>query len=346
LIELRQDYCEPNHRIMKVCVYGAGAIGSHLAARLFRDGAQVSVIARGHTLAAVRANGIVVKTPTRSIHARVNATDDPGALGPQDAVVVAVKAQALPSIANGLAALIGSNTNVAFVMNGIPWWYLHGHGDPPDGARLAGTDHDTVFLNTVGVANTIGGVIFSGCDVVKPGVVHVENPKSRLVLGRPDGRVTANLEALAALFRADDFIVEVTQEIRRHVWTKLQMVICSGLFGCLTGLAPKWAYTEPGCEIGVRRIAEEVTAIAQALGFTIDSTAETLLAAARNQTHKPSIVQDFENHRSIEFDAIFDAPLKLARLMEVSTPTFSLMAALVKARLKAPAQPQDQSIAS
>ena len=132
-------------------------------------------------------------------------------------------------------------------------------------------------------------------------------------------------EALAALFRSDDFIVEVTKEIRRHVWTKLQMVVCSGLFGCLTGLAPKWAYADPACELGVRQIAAEVPAIAEAPGCRMDSSAEILLAAARNQTHKPSIVQDLENN-------IFGAPLRLARLTNVSTPLFDLMAALVNAR--------------
>ena len=317
---------------MKVCVYGAGAIGTHLAARLFKGGAQVSVIARGDTLSAIRANGITVHAPTLSIHGRIEATDDPQAIGPQDAVVVAVKGQSLPSITNGLTALTGKNTVVAFVMNGIPWWYLHNHGWLPQDVNLSGTDVENSFLNTIGIANTLGGVIFSGCDVVAPGVVHVESVKSRLILGHPDGRVSQSLEVLAALVRSDDFIVEVTKEIRRHVWTKLQMVVCSGLFGCLTGLAPKWAYADPACELGVRQIAAEVTAIAEALGFRMDSSAETLLAAARNQTHKPSIVQDLESNRAIEFDAIFGAPLRLARLTNVSTPLFDLMAALVDAR--------------
>ena len=252
---------------MKVCVYGAGAIGTHLAARLFTGGAQVSVIARGDTLAAIRANGIAVQAPTCGIQGRIGATDDPEAIGPQDVVVVAVKAQSLPSITNGLTALTGKNTTVAFVMNGIPWWYAYEHGGLLDGAQLSRTDVETNFQNTIGIANTIGGVIYSGCDVVAPGVVHVESAKSRLILGHPDGRVSANLEALAALFRSDDFTVEVTKQIRHHVWTKLQMVICSGLLGCLTGLAPKWAYAEPACELGVRQIAAEVTAIAEALGF-------------------------------------------------------------------------------
>src|SRR6185437_2339994 len=201
---------------MKVCVYGAGAIGGHLLGRLAAKGdAAVSAVARGANLAALQANGIKVKTPRGEIAGRVQATDDPKTLGVQDAVVVAVKAPALPSIADGLAALIGPETSVAFVMNGIPWWYLHGHGGPLEGKRLAWLDPDDALLDTVGIERAIGGVIYGGCDVVEPGVVHVEAAQTRLILGYPDDRKSPGIAALASALRADDFMVEASANIRR-----------------------------------------------------------------------------------------------------------------------------------
>ena len=154
---------------MKICVYGAGAIGGHLLGRLAAKGdAEVSVIARGDTLAALRAKGIRVETPRGEVAGHVRATDDPATLGKQDAVVVAVKAPALPSVAEGLPALIGPGTSVAFVMNGIPWWYLHAHGGPLEGKRLARVDPGDALLNAVGVERAIGGVIYGGCDAIRP----------------------------------------------------------------------------------------------------------------------------------------------------------------------------------
>jgi 2-dehydropantoate 2-reductase len=317
---------------MKVCVYGAGAIGGHLAGRLAKGGAEVSVIARGANLTALRAQGIVVKTPRGDIAARVQATDDPTTLGPQDAVVVAVKAPALPAIVGGLAALIGPETSVAFVMNGIPWWYLHGHGGPLDGQRLARIDPDDALLNTVGIERAIGGVIYGGCDLIAPGIVQVEAPQTRLVLGHPDDRKSASVEALAAALRADDFIAEPTGNIRREVWAKLQVNITSGLFACLTDMSVRAAYDDPLCAAGVRGLVAEVAALAEAMGCGTGFTAEKLAGQARGQQRKTSIALDLERGRPIEFDAMFGAPLELARLLNVPTPIFDLLAGLLKLR--------------
>jgi len=321
---------------MRVCVYGAGAIGGYLAARLLRGGAEVSMVARGRTLAALHANGLVVKTPREEIKVSPHATDDPATLGAQDLVVVAVKAPALPSIADGLAALMGPATNVAFVMNGIPWWYLQDFGGALAGRRLPGIDSGDRMLNTVGVARTIGGVIFGGCDVVEPGVVHVENAKMRLILGHPDGRRSHALDALANVLRSDDLNLEVTDTIRRGIWTKLQMNICSGLFGCLTGCPPKDTYSDPVCAQAIRTLVDEAGAIAQAMDCATGLTADRVLDGSRNQTHHTSIAQDLENGSAMmEFDATFGAPLALARMLDVPVPLFSLLATLVKVRAQA-----------
>ena len=321
---------------MKICVYGVGAIGGHLLGRLAAKGdLDVSAVARGANLAALKASGIRVKTPSGEMSGRVTATDDPTTLGVQDSVVVAVKAPALPSIVAGLKALIGPETSVAFVMNGVPWWYLHGSGGPLAGKRLTLLDAHDALLATVGVRRAIGGVIYGGCDAVAPGVVHVEAPQTRLILGHPDDRKSASIEALASVLRADDFSVEASTNIRRDVWAKLQVNITSGLFACLTDRSIRDAYEEPLCQTAVRSLVDETVALAAALGCTTGFSMDRLARQAGGQQRKTSIALDLELHRPIEFDAMFGAPLELARLLDVPVPTFDLLAGLLKLRASA-----------
>ena len=318
---------------MKICVYGVGAIGGHLLGRLAAKGeAEVSAVARGDTLSALRAKGIRVKTPRGEIAGRVQATDDPKTLGVQDAVIVAVKAPALPSIVDGLKPLIGAQTSVVFVMNGIPWWYLHGAPGPLAGKRLARIDPDDGLLKTVGIERAIGGVIYGGCDAVAPGVVHVEAPQTRLILGHPDDRKSTSIDALAAALRAEDFILEASANIRRDLWAKLQVNITSGLFACLTDRSIREAYEETLCQTAVRSLVEETVALAAALGCTTGFDMDRLARQAGGQQRKTSIALDLELHRPIEFDAMFGAPLELARWLGVPTPIFDLLAGLLKLR--------------
>jgi 2-dehydropantoate 2-reductase len=217
-------------------------------------------------------------------------------------------------------------------MNGIPWWYLHGAGGPLDGKRLARLDAHDALLKTVGVARAIGGVIYGGCDAVAPGVVQVEAPQTRLILGHPDNRKSASIEALAAALRADDFIVEGSAKIRRDVWGKLQVNITGGLFACLTDQSLREAANEKLCQAAVRGLLDEVVALAAAMGCVTGFNMDRLAGQARGQQRKTSIAADLELRRPIEFDAMFGAPLELARLLNVPTPTFDLLAGLLKLR--------------
>ena len=172
---------------MRVCVYGAGAIGGHLAVRLARGGAEVAVIARGPHLAAIRANGLEVHAVDGVHRVPVQATDDPRAVGPVDAVFVTVKAPALPAVAAGIGPLLRPDTAVPFVMNGIPWWYFQHLGGPHDGRRLPRIDPDDALFRAVGPERAMGGVVYSASAVLAPGVIEVEQPKSRVLLGEPNG---------------------------------------------------------------------------------------------------------------------------------------------------------------
>lgn len=320
---------------MKVCVYGAGAIGGHVAGRLAKGGAEVSVVARGAQLAAIQANGLRVRAPDGDIHAQVKASADPAALGRQDVVIVTVKAPALPAVAAGIGPLLGQDTPVVFAMNGIPWWYFHAAGGAHDGMRLDKLDPCGAVWQAVGPERAIGGVLYSACTVTAPGEIEVENLRSRIVLGEPDGRRSARAEALAEVLRAGGLVMEVSERIRDAVWAKLLLNLGSGPLAVLTGCAPEGFYAEDACRDATRRILAEGAAIAAALGCTVSPDVEGQIRNASKSSHKPSILQDLELGRPMEIEAIYAAPLELARLHGVPTPTLDLLVAMTRARARA-----------
>ncbi len=322
---------------MKVCVFGAGAIGTHVAGRLAKGGAVVSVVARGPQLAAIKANGVRVHAADGEIQARVEAGADAQELGRQDAVIVTVKAPALPSVAAGIGPLLGPDTTVAFVMNGIPWWYFHGMGGE-EGRRLPKLDPGDALRNAVHPVRVVGGVVYSACTITEPGVVHVENQRSRIVLGapdgRPDGRSSGRIEALAAILRAGGLVMEVTDRIRDKVWAKLLLNLGSGPLAVLAGCAPAQLFVEDACRDATRRILAEGAAIAAAMGCPVEPNAEGQIANGAKSLHKPSILQDLEGGRPMEIDALYGVPLDFARMHGVPTPTLDLLAATVRMRAR------------
>lgn len=321
---------------MKICVFGTGAIGGHLAVRLARAGAETSVVARGATLAAIRESGLTLDAKDGTFTVRVRAESDPAALGPQDVVVMAVKAPSLPDAAQAIAPLLGPQTAVVFAMNGIPWWYfLRGIDGERAGSALSGVDPGGVIARAIAPERAIGGVIYSACTVLRPGLVAVENRQSRLILGEPDGAITPRIEALAALLASPGLAVEVTARIRDAIWSKLLLNLTSGPFSVLTGLAPRDLYTDPVIAATGRAILAEGQAIAAALGCTVEIDAEAQVRQYLGMSHKPSILQDLELGRAMEIDALLMAPLDLARLAGVETPVLDLLATLVRLRAEA-----------
>ncbi|HVY18216.1 MAG TPA: 2-dehydropantoate 2-reductase [Rhodopila sp.] len=322
---------------MKLCVYGAGAIGGHLAVRLHRGGADVSVIARGPHLTAIQAKGLTVHAVDGTFTVPVRATANPAELGPQDAVFVTVKAPALPQVAASIAPLLKADTSVAFVMNGIPWWYCNHLGGPLDGRSLPRVDPGDVMRTALGPGRTIGGVVYSASAVVAPGVVEVEQPKSRIILGEPDGTLSDRVKTLAGLITAGGISGEATPAIRTEIWNKLISNLAGGTLAVLTGTAPKFIYTEPAAEAAALRMMQEAAAIAQALGADPAVNHAQRVANHKSMEHKPSILQDLELGRPMEVDGMFDAPLALARLAGVEAPTLELLVSLCKLRARASA---------
>jgi 2-dehydropantoate 2-reductase len=320
---------------MRACVYGAGAIGGHLAVRLAKGGADVSIIARGKHLAAIQANGLEVHAIDGVHKVKVQATDDPRTVGPVDAVFVTVKAPALPAVAAGIGPLLKQDTAVPCVMNGIPWWYFQHLGGPHDGRRLPRIDPDDVLMKSVGPDRAIGGVVYSASAVTDPGVIEVEQPKSRVVLGEPNGTLSPRVAALADLITKGGISGEATTEIRTEIWNKLLGNLAGGTLAVLTGFAPKTVYTEPAARDAALRLMHETNAIAQALGARPNTNYDARVKTQSGMDHKPSILQDLELGRPMEIDGMFDAPLALARIAGVETPTLDLLVALCKLRAQA-----------
>jgi 2-dehydropantoate 2-reductase len=320
---------------MRACVYGAGAIGGHLAVRLAKGGAEVSIIARGQHLAAIQANGLEVHAVDGVHKVKVQATDDPRQVGPVDAVFVTVKAPALPAVAAGIGPLLKPDTAVPFVMNGIPWWFFQHLGGPHDGRKLPRVDPDDVLLKAVGPDRAVGGVVYSASAVTAPGVIEVEQPKSRVVLGEPNGTLSPRVAAMAEIITKGGISGEATTEIRTEIWNKLISNLAGGTLAVLSGAAPKTVYTEPAAQEAALRVMNEATAIAQALGARPGTNHEGRVKSQSAMDHKPSILQDLELGRPMEVDGMFDAPLVLARIAGVATPTLDLLVALCKLRARA-----------
>jgi 2-dehydropantoate 2-reductase len=321
---------------MKICVFGAGSVGGYLAGYLVRGGADVSVVARGAHLAAIRARGLTVETPDNSITVRLRASDQPAELGAQDAVIVTVKAPALSDVAVGIAPLLHADTAVAFVMNGIPWWYFHAHRGRFEGRRLPHLDPGDALWRAVGPRRAIGGVFWPACSVPSPGVVRLLTGAGRgTVFGEPDGSTTSRLEALAAAFHAADLPVTLVPNIRELIWQKLAFNLSAGPMCVLTQTAVRATHEEPALIDCSRRMLAEAQAVALAMGYRLDIDGDRVVATNMQLAHRPSILQDLEAGRPMEVDALYTVPLEMARLTDVPTPTLDLVVAMIRLKARA-----------
>ena len=321
---------------MRICVFGAGAVGGYLAGLLARGGATVSVVARGAHLDAIRANGLTVEMQDQTVISRVAASDNPTDLGPQDAVLVTVKAPSLPSVAGSIAPLLNADTPVAFIMNGIPWWYFHRHGGPHDGRQIPALDPNGALWRTVTPDRAVGGIFWPACNVPAPGVIRLVAGAGRgTVFGEPDGTASGRLEAIAAAFRAAELPVTVAPNIRTLLWQKLAFNLSAGPMCVLTETPVRDTHTEDALIDCSRRMLAEADAVARAMGIDLALDVPAIVAANKVLGHRPSILQDLSAGRPMEIEALYGVPLQLARMMEIPTPTLDLLVSLIKVKARA-----------
>ncbi|AKI02726.1 ketopantoate reductase [Hoeflea sp. IMCC20628] len=320
---------------MKICIFGAGAVGSHIAARCDFGGAVTSVVARGTQLEAIRSSGIVLQSPDGERAASVTVSDDPGELGPQDVVIVAVKAPALTSVARSIGPLLKPDTAVVFAMNGIPWWYFYGHGGAMDGTRLPTIDPEGAVWNGVGPERAIGCVVYSASEVVAPGIVRLAQASSRLVIGEPDGTMSPRSIAIADILSGGGLPTTTTDAIRDVIWSKLQNNVASGLMAILTQCTVDKIAAKPACATAMRALLTETIKVAEALGRSPSRDIDKVMAQMHALAHKPSILQDLEQGRMMEIESLYTIILRLAKMVEVETPNLDFMIALASLRAEA-----------
>ncbi len=318
---------------MKICVYGAGAVGGHIAGRLAASQTKVSVIARGGQLEAIRQNGLRVETQTGVLTSRPMATDQVQDLEPQDVVIVAVKAPSLPSIAKNIASLLHQHSLVLFVMNGIPWWYFHSHEGSLDGTQLRRLDPDRALWEHIRPERAVGAVAYTAGTVTAPGVIRAENPRNRLIIGRPDGQPDDRLDTLASLLTPSGLEVTVTPKIRDAIWAKLVMNLVGGSLGVLTASPMKAVLTKPTSASLAAEMATEGATIARALGCDPGNPGDGLNKLATS-SHLQSIAQDLVAGRPMEIDALLRVPLDLAALAGVPTPNLDMIIELATQRAR------------
>ncbi|BDG71437.1 ketopantoate reductase family protein [Roseomonas fluvialis] len=312
----------------RICVFGAGAIGSHLATRAALGGADVAVVARGPHLEAMRARGITLHAHDGVRTVRVQAFATAEEVGPVDAVLVTTKVPALPAAARAIAPLLGPDTPVAFVTNGIPWWYFLRHGGPREGERIPLLDPGAEIERSIGMHRTLGGVVYSASAVIEPGVVKSEHADIRLFLGEPDGSVTPRAQAIASAIEAGGMPCPVVTDIRHRVWGKLMGNLTSGPLCILSRADMMTTLSDPAIYAAAIAIAEEGAALALAHGHDLATSAEARMKRSAMIAHKPSILQDLELGRAMEIDALFTVPLDLAKQAGVPMPVFELTARL------------------
>ena len=311
---------------MRICIFGAGAVGSHFAVRLALAGHEVSCVMRGPHLEAVKAKDLTLRVDGAGFTAHVKASDDPAELGPQDIVISTLKANSLGSLVTGLPPLLRDHTAVVFAQNGIPWWYDIGlgpdHPPPPD---LGFLDPDGRLRTAVPKGRIIGGVIFSSNEIVEPGIVANLTPdRNILQVGECDDRESERIGRLRAALEGASITSAPVTQIRETIWTKLLTNMSMSVLCLVTGQTARAVRDDADLRDIIPRLLDEANSVAQSCVPGVKRLAHSGPAP----DHKPSILQDYELGRTMEIDVLVRAPAAFARAADLSTPMLDTLASL------------------
>lgn len=311
---------------MKVCIYGAGAIGGWIGVHLAQTGHEVSVVARGATLDALQKNGLqCVQTQAADarIKADVKVSAQPADLGPQDLVIVAVKAPAMADVAKGIAPLLGPNTLVMTAMNGVPWWFFQGFGGKLQGTTLNTIDPEGRIAQAIPAHHVVGCVVHASCSLDAPGVVRHHFGQS-LIVGEPaaqNGEVSARVQQLVADLQAAGFNASASAQIQKDVWYKLWGNMTVNPISAITGATTDLILKDDLVRDFVSKVMLEAKAIGEQIGIPIAQTPEDRHAVTMKLgAFKTSMLQDVEAGKTVELDALVSGVRELGQLTQVSTP--------------------------
>lgn len=315
---------------MKVCVVGAGAIGTFLGTHLARTGAEVSALARGSTAVALRAHGFRLEEGGATLTAPVRVAEDTRALGAQDLVVVAVKGPSLPAVAPQVGPLLGPETLVLPAMNGVPWWFFHGLGGPHEGAAVHAVDPDGRVAAAIPVRHVIGCVVHATCSMVEPGRGRHGFGRG-LIVGEPDGTVSPRVTALAGRLDAAGFETTVSKRIQADVWYKLWGNMTMNPMSALTGATCDRLLDDPLLDRFTLAIMAEAAAIGEKIGCPIRQSGEERNAVTRKLgAFKTSMLQDVEAGKPLEIDALLTAVSEIGGRVGVATPSTDALLGLTR----------------
>ena len=319
---------------MRICVYGAGAIGAHLGGFLARTDAEVSLVARGPHLDAMRRNGLRVITAETSFTVRPRATNDPAELGPQDYVIVTLKAHQSPGVVQAMQPLLGPETAVVTAMNGVPWWYFHGLSGPWADQPVESVDPGGVQWRGIGPARAIGCVVLPAAEIVEPGVCRHEEGDS-YPLGEPDGSRSERIQALSRKIIEAGLRAPIRSAIRDDIWIKLWGNVCLNPVSALTHATLAGLGRDAGVVELLRRIMREAQSVGEALGARFKVPLDRRLQGAFEVgEHKTSMLQDLERGRPMEIDALVTAVAELGDRVGIDTPMIDMVLSLVRLRAK------------
>jgi 2-dehydropantoate 2-reductase len=319
---------------MRICVYGAGAIGAWLGAELSRAGNDVTLVARGPHLAAMQKNGVRVITSDGEHVAHPRCVEDPAEAGTQDVVVVTLKAPSFPHVVDRMQLLLDDDTAVVTGVNGIPWWYFYKLDGPYENHRLESVDPGGRIWDTIGPERAVGCVVYPAAEISEPGVIrHIEG--DRFILGEPDGSSSERAEALCSALNDAGLTSRVRSNIRDDIWVKLWGNLCFNPISALTHATLDLVAGESDTAAVCRSMMLEAQAIGEKLGARFRVSVDRRIAGgAAVGPHKTSMLQDLELDRPMEIDALVTVVQELGRLVEVPTPTIDVVLALIQQRAR------------
>ncbi len=316
-----------------VCIVGAGAVGGLLGARLAAQGARVAALARGATAKALREHGWRLHEATRQMGGPARVAEDSRDLGPQDLVVIALKATTLPQLAPQISHLIGPDTTVLTAMNGVPWWFFQGFGGPCEGMALHSVDPGGVTAQAIPTPRVLGGVVHLSCSVVEPGVTRLASG-NRLIIGEPDGSQSPRLQVLADLLARAGFDVEPTQRVQHEIWYKLWGNMTINPISAFTSATGDLILDDPLVARFCLDCMEEAKQIGARFGCHIEQSGEDRNRVTRKLgALQTSMARDVKAGRPVELDALVGVVREIA--LALGEPTRAIDTLLGLARLHA-----------
>jgi 2-dehydropantoate 2-reductase len=318
---------------MKFLIAGAGAIGAYVGACMRRAGQDVTMFARGPHLRAMQEHGVHVKSTEGDFEVRPRIAGTLEEVGPVDVVFLAVKAHSLVQLAPQLWPVLGPDTTVVSMQNGVPWWYFHGFGGPWDGMRLERVDPGGVISAAIEPWRVVGSIVYLSTEIIRPGLIqHGEG--NRISLGEPDGTRSDRCRKIAEALIAGGLRCPITARLRHEIWVKILGNVAFNPISALTGATLVQMTRDPGVSALVRNMMQEAEAVASKLGMELPVTINQRIAGAEKVgEHKTSMLQDLEAGRPMELEAIVGAVVELGE--RLGLPMVHTRAVYVCAKLLA-----------